>query len=58
LAVGLDLQRRTSFVMPVRETIKTFEDDTLHRQQRAGIYGWCEQGFAALDNRAGVLLAI
>lgn len=51
IVVGLDLRKNDSFVMPVREDMSVFEDDTLHRQRRAGIYGWAEQGFAALDNR-------
>lgn len=55
LVVGLDLRRRDSFVMPVRQELSIFEDDTLHRQRRAGLYGWAEQGFAALDNRRVIL---
>lgn len=55
LVVGLDLRRRDSFVMPVREQVSIFEDDTLHRQKRAGLYGWAEQGFAVLDNRRVLL---
>ena len=53
--LGLDLRRNDSFVMPIREEMQVFEDDTLHRQRRAGIYGWAEQGFAALDNRRVIL---
>jgi hypothetical protein len=56
VVVGLDLARNDSFVMPVREQVQIFEDDNLHRQKRAGFYGWAEQGFAVLDNRR-VLLA-
>jgi len=51
LVVGLDMRTRDSFVMPVKEDIQIFEDDNLHRQRRAGFYGWGEHGFAALDNR-------
>lgn len=58
VVVGLDLRRRDSFVMPIREQVQVFEDDTLHRQKRAGIYGWAEQGFAALDNRRVIIGAI
>jgi len=53
--VGLDLSRRDSFVMPMREQVQVFEDDNLHRQKRAGLYGWAEQGFAVLDNRRVIL---
>ena len=55
LLVGLDLSRSDSFVMPVREEVQIFEDDNLHRQKRAGFYGWAEQGFAVLDNRRVLL---
>lgn len=50
LLIGLDLTQR-SFVMPVRQELQVFEDDTLHRQRRAGVYGWMEVGFGALDGR-------
>lgn len=49
--VGLDLTTNDSFVQPVRAELQTFDDPTLHRQQRAGVYGWMEHGFAVLDNR-------
>jgi hypothetical protein len=58
IAVGLDLRRRDSFVMPIREPVSIFEDDNLHRQRRAGLYGWAQQGFACLDNRRTLLLAL
>ena len=44
-----------SFVMPVRAPVEIFEDETLHRQRRAGMYGWGEHGFAALDTRRVLL---
>lgn len=55
LVVGLDLSKRDSFVMPIREEVQVFEDDNLHRTRRAGIYGWWEGGLAALDNRRVIL---
>jgi len=55
ICVGLDLRKRDSFVMPVRQEVQIFEDDSLHRQKRAGFYGWAEQGFAVLDNRRVIL---
>lgn len=51
LVVGLDMSINDSFIMPVRQDVTIFEDPVLHRQQRAGFYGWGEIGFAALDNR-------
>jgi hypothetical protein len=55
LVVGLDLSTNDSFVMPVKEQLQVFEDPTLHRQQRAGYYGFAELGFGVLDNRRVVL---
>ena len=55
IVVGLDLRNRDSFVMPVRAPVQVFEDDKLHRQRRAGMYGWAEHGFAALDTRRVLL---
>lgn len=51
LVVGVDQRTQDSFVMPVKEDVQVFEDDTLHRQRRAGFYGWAEHGFGVLDNR-------
>lgn len=55
VVVGLDLSKRDSFIMPVREQVQIYEDETLHRQKRAGFYGWAEIGYAVLDNRRVVL---
>ena len=55
LVVGLDQSTNDSFVMPVKSQLQVFEDPALHRQQRAGYYGWSELGFGVLDNRRVVL---
>ena len=55
LVVGLDQSANDSFVMPVKEALQVYEDPTLHRQQRAGYYGWMEMGFGVLDNRRIIL---
>ena len=57
ISVGLDLSKRRSFVMPVRETMEMFPDPTLHRQWKAGVYGASELGLACLDNRDAILLS-
>lgn len=57
LIVGVDQSKSDSFVMPVREDVQIFEDDTLHRSRRAGLYGWAEHGFGCLDNRNIILLS-
>lgn len=54
--VGLDRSTNDSFVQPIRQELQTFEaGPEFHRQQRAGIYGWMEHGFAVLDNRRLIL---
>jgi hypothetical protein len=55
IVVGLDLSVPDVFVMPMKQQIEVFEDETLHRQRRQGFYGWGEHGFAVLDNRRVVL---
>ena len=55
VVVGLDMRKRDSFIMPIRQEVQIFEDDTLHRQKRAGFYGWAELGFAVLDNRRVII---
>lgn len=51
LVVGLDLLKRDSFVMPIKQEVTIFEDDNLHRQQKGGMYGFAELGFGVLDTR-------
>lgn len=55
IVIGLDLQKRDSFIMPVREAVSVFADPMLHRQQREGYYGWTELGYAVLDSRRVLL---
>jgi hypothetical protein len=55
LVVGIDQSARDSFIMPMKQALQVFEDPMLHRQQRAGYYGWSELGFAVLDNRRVIL---
>jgi hypothetical protein len=51
LIVGLDLQANDSFIMPVKQEVTIFEDESLHRQQRVGFYGFAELGCGVLDSR-------
>jgi len=55
MVVGLDLSSDNTFMMPVREEVQIFEDDSLHRHRKAGYYGWAEMGFGVLDNRKIIL---
>jgi hypothetical protein len=56
LVVGLDLSKRDSFIMVERGDMETFETgEQLHRQGRAGYYGWMRVGFAGVDNRRALL---
>lgn len=48
---GFDRTVNDSLVMPMKQEFQTFEDPTLHRRQKAGVYGWEEIGFACLDSR-------
>lgn len=56
--VGLDLSHRDQFVMPVREDMQMFDDPAMHRSAKAGVYGWMEVGFAAIDTRRAILGAL
>ncbi len=53
IVIGLDLtpEGRDAFMMPVRRDLEMFEDPKLHREQKAGVYGWMELAFAILDDR-------
>jgi hypothetical protein len=54
--VGLDLSTNDSFVQPIRQELQTFEaGPEMHRNQKAGIYGWMEHGYAVLDARRVLL---
>jgi hypothetical protein len=55
LVVGLDLSKNDAFVMPVREELQVFEDESLHRERRAGYYAWWSGGFACLNNQRCLL---
>lgn len=55
LVIGLDQSSSDSFVMPMKQNLEVFEDPALHRQQRAGYYGFAELGFGVLDNRRVIL---
>lgn len=51
IVVGLDLSNNDSFVMPIREQVAVFNDPTLHRMRKAGVYGWMSAGVACTDGR-------
>jgi hypothetical protein len=57
LAIGIDMLNRDSFVMPVKQEVQVFNDESQHRRKRAGIYGWCEVGFGVLDSRRVIALS-
>lgn len=58
IVIGLDLSKNDSFVMPVRQDVQIFEDPTMHRSMRFGLYGWREYGMACLDVRRVILGAL
>lgn len=51
--IALDLRSKPNypFKMPVREELGVFDDETMHRSARMGVYGWMELGFTVLDSR-------
>jgi hypothetical protein len=51
LVIGVDMSNSDSFLMPIKQEVSLYADPMLHRQQRAGFYGWAEIGFAVLDGR-------
>lgn len=51
LVIGLDRVNNDSFLMPIKQELEVFPDPYLHREQRAGFYGWMEYGCAVLDGR-------
>jgi len=55
LVVGIDKSGNDSFLMPIKQNVQIFADESLHRRQRQGFYGWAELGFAVLDNRRVIL---
>lgn len=55
MVIGLDLNARDSFVMPVREELQVFEDETLHRSRKMGYYSWMSAGFASLNSNRTLL---
>lgn len=57
IVIGLD-RNSGSFVMPVDDPLKIWEDNTLHRQGLFGMYGRMGLGFAVLDSRDIILGSI
>jgi len=58
LVIGLDLSRRDSFVAPVREELKIFDDITAHKNMRGGMYAWTEIGFSVLSSLRVLAMSI
>ncbi len=56
-ALGLDLSTMDAFVQPIVQELETYEDPYLYREQRMGVFGHLEHGYAVLDSRRSMLLA-
>lgn len=56
--VGLDLYNNDSFVHPIRQELAIYEDMQLHRELRAGMYGFLEHGYSVLDSRRVLMFAL
>lgn len=52
---GFDLSVNDSLVMPIKQELQLFDDETLHRKGKQGFYGWQEYGIAVLDPRMLVM---
>lgn len=55
LVVGIDNSKNDSFIMPVRKDVEIYEDNTLARQRRAGVWADGEYGVGVLDIRRVIL---
>lgn len=58
ILIGLDLQTSNSFVMPVTDELKIYEDNTTHRRGIFSLYGRMGLGFGVLDSRRTLLSSI
>lgn len=50
IVVGLDLAKNDSFVMPVKQDVAIYEDDTVRRQRLVSFWGEADLGFAVLNH--------
>lgn len=57
LVIGTDLNKG-SFIMPVKDPVKIYEDPWFHRAGKASWYGTTEVGFALLDNRSAIAASL
>lgn len=55
VVIGIDATTNDSFVMPIRDEIQIFEDETLHRSRKMGFYGFAGYGVAVLNNSRTLL---
>lgn len=55
LVVGLDMTSNDTFVMPMRQEVMIYPDNSLFRQGRVSWFGTAELGCAVLDNRKVLL---
>lgn len=62
LVLGLDMSGGPgaggTLMMPIREPLRIYEDETFLRQRRVSYFGWMEAGFTSLDSRKLVLGSI
>ena len=50
IMLGIDMTKNAAFVQPVRDKILIFDDPTLGRSLKVGIYGFMENGYGVLDS--------
>jgi hypothetical protein len=57
IAICLDLSRSNTFVMPVKQELRVFEDSTAYLSHELKWFTRQEHGFAVLDSRACLVLS-
>lgn len=55
--IGAD-RNRAVFLNPIKQQVQIYDDPTLHRSGKAGMYGTGEHGFAVLDGRAAIAMSL
>ena len=58
VAFAMDLSKKGSFVKPIGETLQVYPDDSKLRSLQRGIFGTMAHGYAALDSRQILAVAI
>jgi hypothetical protein len=58
LAIGVDPNKKNGFIMPVRQNVQIYEDVSYFRAGKVSLFGKARVGFASLENRGTIAMAI